>query len=233
MAIIEDQVQNIKDSVIEMMTLAHKQVARSQEALFNFDKDITEEIIANEKKINAMDLKIDKDSEQTLALYNPVADDLRLIISVLSINTFLERIGDNADSIAKAINEFNEPISKEVIEKLRIMEIYEHLLFMFDVVIIAFETEETNKAIKVFKLDRSIDEINTEATAIMAEIIKGDLDNTVNYLQLLGIVRKLERVGDLLKNIAEETFFYVDAKILKHKSKKKQKLMDQDDNQLD
>jgi phosphate transport system protein len=229
MAIIEHQINNIKSGIIEMMALARKQVARSQEALFNFDKEITEEIIANEKKLNALDLKIDKDCEQTLALYNPVADDLRLIISVLSINTFLERIGDNAESIAKFINDFDKPFDTSIYNKLRLMEMYEHVLFMFDIVTESFENEDTSRAIKVFKIDKSIDEINESATKTMAEIIKSDLDNTEAYLRLISVVRKLERLGDLLKNIAEETIFYVDAKVLKHKTKKKKKLMDEED----
>jgi phosphate transport system protein len=229
MAIIQQQVENIKNNVSEMLLLTRKQITRSQEALFGFDKEITEEIIANEKKINALDLKISKDCEQILALYNPVADDLRLIISVISITTFLERIGDNAESIAKFINDFETPFETEIYNKLRLMEIYEHVLFMTDVVTNAFEDEDTSKAAKVFKLDKTIDEINEADTKIMAEIIRNDLARTESYLRLISVVRKLERVGDLLKNIAEEIFFYVDAKVLKHKSKKKNKLMDEDE----
>jgi phosphate transport system protein len=229
MAIIDQQVQHIRDSVINMMALTRKQVARSQIALFSFDKDITEEIIMTEKVINALDLKIDKDCEQILALYHPVADDLRLIVAVLSINTYLERIGDNADSIAKFINDFEQPIDSTVLDKLRLNEIFEYCLFMFDIVIDSFSDEDTQKAVKVFKTDKLIDEINEAATYTMAEIIKGDIENTVTYLRLLSVVRKLERVGDLLKNVAEETIFYVDAKVLKHNSKKKDKMISKDE----
>ena len=228
MAIIDQQVEHIRDSVLHMMALTRKQVARSQEALFGFNKDITEEIIMTEKVINALDLKIDKDCEQTLALYHPVADDLRLIVAVLSINTYLERIGDNADSIAKFINDFEQPIDSNILDRLRIKEIFEHCLFMFDIVVDSFSDEDTQKAVKVFKTDKLIDEINEAATFTMAEIIKADVDNTVTYLRLISVVRKLERVGDLLKNVAEETIFYVDAKVLKHNSKKKNKMISKD-----
>ena len=159
MAIIDQQVEHIRDSVLHMMALTRKQVARSQEALFGFNKDITEEIIMTEKVINALDLKIDKDCEQTLALYHPVADDLRLIVAVLSINTYLERIGDNADSIAKFINDFEQPIDSKVLDRLRLKEIFEHCLFMFDIVVDSFSDEDTQKAVKVFKTDKLIDEM--------------------------------------------------------------------------
>ncbi len=228
MAIIQNQVENIKTSVLEMMHLTRKQVARSQEALFTFNKDISEEIIASEKKVNGYDLKIVKDCEQTLALYNPVADDLRLIISVLSINTFLERIGDNAKSIGKFISDFDKPFELEILNKLRFNEIFEHVLQMFDFVIESFETEDTEKAGKVFKIDKAIDEINVAAIKVTADIIRSDMEHAENYLRLLSIVQKLERSGDMLKNIAEESIFYVDAKVLKHNSKKKNKLISKD-----
>lgn len=228
-AIIEQQVQAIRNNVIEMMALAQKQVARSQEALFDFNKEITEEIIATEKKINSLDLKIDSDCEQTLALYNPVADDLRLIISVLNINTFLERIGDNAESIAKFINDFEEPFPAHLLDDLQLKKMFEHCLFMLEVVTESFEEEDTHLAAKVFKRDREIDEINDAAIKVIADAIRGDLKNAENYLRLISIVRKMERVGDLIKNIAEETIFYVDAKVLKHKKKKRDKFISQDE----
>ena len=228
-AIIEIQVQAIRNNVIEMMALAKKQVERSQEAIFTFNQEITEEIIATEKKINSLDLKIDSDCEQTLALYNPVADDLRLIISVLNINTFLERIGDNAESIAKFVNDFEQQFSPELFEKLRLKEMFEHCIFMLDVVSDSFEEEDTHLAAKVFKRDKLVDEINDAATKVIADAIRADLENTENYLRLISIVRKIERVGDLVKNIAEETIFYVDAKVLKHKKKKRDKFISQDE----
>jgi phosphate transport system protein len=228
-AIIENQIQQIKSTVIEMMVLARKQVTRTQEALFNFDKELTEEILISEKKLNALDLKIDKDAEQTLALYNPLADDLRLIISVLSINTYLERIGDNSASIAKFINSFEEQFDQQVFNDLRLMEMFEHILFMFDIVVEAFEKEETSLAVKVFKIDRAIDEINQAATKVIADAIRKSPAKTESFLDLISVVRKMERVGDLLKNVAEETIFYVDAKILKHKTKKKNKMIDNDE----
>ncbi len=228
-AIIEIQVQAIRNNVIEMMALAKKQVERSQEAIFTFNQEITEEIIATEKKINSLDLKIDSDCEQTLALYNPVADDLRLIISVLNINTFLERIGDNAESIAKFVNDFEQQFSPELFEKLRLKEMFEHCIFMLEVVSDSFEEEDTHLAAKVFKRDKLVDEINDAATKVIADAIRTDLENTENYLRLISIVRKIERVGDLVKNIAEETIFYVDAKVLKHKKKKRDKFISQDE----
>lgn len=228
-AIIEIQVQAIRTNVIVMMALAKKQVQRSQEAIFTFNQEITEEIIATEKKINALDLKIDSDCEQTLALFNPVADDLRLIISVLNINTFLERIGDNAESIAKFVNDIEKQFPPELYEKLRLKEMFEHCLFMLDIVSDSFELEDTHIAAKVFKRDKLVDEINDFATGVIAEAIRADLKNTENYLRLVSIVRKIERIGDLVKNIAEETIFYVDAKVLKHKKKKREKFIAKDE----
>ena len=105
---IEENVLEIKDSVSKMMTLVGTQIERSRSAVFDFNKDLVEEITASEKTVNSLDLRIDSDCEKTLALLSPVADDLRLILSVLKINTYLERMGDNAQSIAKSIHDFDK-----------------------------------------------------------------------------------------------------------------------------
>lgn len=225
---IDQEINHIKDSVLDMMVMVRKQIERSKEALLTNNKDITEQIIAKEKKVNAIDLKIDSDCEKVLALMSPVADDLRFLIAVLNINTFLERIGDNAESIANFINEFDEAVNNNVIKKLQLEEMFDFCLEMFDVISEAFDEEDTDLAAKVFKKDKAVDEVNNAAIARVSELIRSDINNTENYLKYLSVIRKLERVGDLVKNVAEETVFYVDAKVLKHKKKKKLKIIERD-----
>jgi phosphate transport system protein len=85
----------------------------------------------------------------------------------------------------------------------------------------AFITEDTELARKVFKLDKTLNQINREASKATSELIQQDIQQTKNYLYLFSIIRKLERVGDLTKNIAEELIFYIEAKVLKHKKMEK------------
>lgn len=93
----------------------------------------------------------------------------------------------------------------------------------------AFITEDTVRARKVFKLDKTLNNINREVSKITSKLIKKDVDQTRNFLYLFSIIRKLERVGDLTKNIAEELIFYIEAKVLKHQKMKSKKINGSDE----
>jgi phosphate transport system protein len=132
----------------------------------------------------------------------------------------LERVGDHANSIAKYITDFENQIDEGIIKRMRLDEMYDTSIKMMSNIFNAFITEDTELARKVFKLDETLNEINREVSGIAAELIKEDIGQTQNYLYLFSIIRKLERVGDLTKNIAEELIFYIEAKVLKHKKMK-------------
>lgn len=213
------ELKQIKEQVIEMMNLVKFQLAKGKEAVLTFDKDLVHEINANENRVNAMELNIDRAIEHTLALYSPVAVDLRFVMAAFKISADLERIGDNAFGIAKYINNVDEQLAKEDLEKIRFAQMYDNALMMLESVFEAFEKEDTKLARQVFIKDKVLNEINLNAAKIAATLIKENPEKIYNYLYLLSIIRKLERVGDLAKNIAEELIFYIEAKVLKHNSK--------------
>ena len=217
---LDSELEQIKQQVVEMMDLVKNQLAKGKEAVLTFDKDLVHEINANENRVNAMELNIDRDVENALALYSPVAIDLRFVMASFKISADLERLGDNAVGIAKYINNVDEQLSQNNLEKIRFEEMYENALTMLDDIFEAFEKEDTKLARKVFIKDAVLNEINGNAANIAIELIKENPEKTHNYLYLLSIIRKLERVGDLAKNIAEELIFYMEAKVLKHKKKK-------------
>src|ERR1700677_2492475 len=101
----ELEIQHIKTEVINMTELVHLQLVKAKEAMLTFDKDLAHEVIAREKRVNAFELKIDRDCENIFALFCPVAVDLRFLLASLKINNNLERIGDIAEGIAKYIIE--------------------------------------------------------------------------------------------------------------------------------
>ncbi len=216
---LDSELEQIKTQVIEMMTLVKYQLAKGRDAVLTFDKDIVHEINSNENRVNAMELNIDRLVENTLALYSPVAVDLRFVMAVYKITSELERIGDNACGIAKYINNVDEQLSNEELKQMRFIEMYEVALLMLDSVFEAFTKEDTKLARLVFIKDDILNEINSNAAHVVASLIKIEPNKINNYLYLLSIIRKLERVGDMTKNIAEELIFYIEAKVLKHNSK--------------
>lgn len=217
---LDSELKQIKQQVIEMMSLVKSQLAKGKNAVLTFDKDLVHEINANENRVNAMELNIDRDIEHTLALYSPVAVDLRFVMAAFKISADLERIGDNAVGIAKYINHVNEQLTNNELEKIKFVEMYENALLMLENVFEAFEKEDTKLARKVFVKDEVLNNINLNAASITIQLIQQSPDKINNYLYLLSIMRKLERVGDLAKNIAEELIFYIEAKVLKHNKKK-------------
>ena len=218
---LEEELGLLRNELTNMWELVISQLVKTNEALLQFDKDLAREVVATEKRVNSLELKIDRDCENIFALYNPVAVDLRTVLAVLKMNNNLERNGDIAEGIAKYIIFADHPFDPELLEKTRILEMYSEINNILEDVLKAFETDDAKMARGVFKRDEIVDEINLNANNVVADFIRLHPDKIEESLYILSAIRKLERVGDHCKNIAEEIIFYVEAKVLKHKSKKK------------
>ena len=97
---IESELILLKKEIDEMWTLVYNQLDRAGEAVLTLDKELAQQVMVRERRVNAFELKIDSDVEDIIALYNPVAIDLRFVLAMLKINTNLERLGDFAEGIA-------------------------------------------------------------------------------------------------------------------------------------
>ena len=216
---LDSELRSLKEDILSMWKLVRSQLEKGKAALVNFDRDLARQVAASERRVNAYELKIDRDCENMFALYQPVAVDLRFLLAVLKINNNLERIGDIADGIARYIIELPEPFNKDILEQTQLLRMFDDAMTVLSETKIAFETEDTTLARSIFKKDEMLDEINLKANNVVAEYIKGNPDNIMQALVVLSIIRKLERVGDQSTNIAEEIIFYVEAKVLKHHKK--------------
>jgi phosphate transport system protein len=216
---LEAELQRLKDQVIDMMYLVRNQLLKTKEALTSLDKDLAREIMHYETRVNATELSIDKDCEKILALFNPVAIDLRFVIASLKVNTQLERIGDHAEAMSSYVVILEEPYEEELLQELRFREMFDTVLSMIDDAIHAFNFENTKLARWVFGKDATTNEINRSAPEIITRYCRKYPDRIDTYLLLFSAIKKIERIGDLAKNIAEETIFYTEAKVLKHNQK--------------
>jgi phosphate transport system protein len=219
MAQIETELQNLKIEAVNMWTLVNSQLSKAQQAFLNFDKDLAREVVLKEKRVNGNELKIDRDCENIFALFCPVAIDLRFLLAILKINNNLERIGDYAEGIAKYVIDAEAPFSDEMLKVTRILLMYEEAVNMLEDTQTAFEKEDTILARRVFKKDDLLDDVNKASHRILEMHLKDHPGDTSQALWLLSIIRRLERVGDQTKNIAEEIIFYLEAKVLKHRNK--------------
>ena len=212
---IEKEINNLKRSLLSMFILVEAQWEKGTSAIINYDQDIAEEISSSEARINAQELKIDNECENIIALHAPVAVDLRFILSTYKINHALEHIADIAQSIAKYVAESDVAYKKDIMDKTKIFEMLDTFNSMMDDLITAFENEDPKIASKVFKTDKIINKINSEAHEIIINSINS-YDNSM-MLYLLSTIRKIERAGDSLKKIGEEIIYHIEAKVIKHK----------------
>jgi len=202
-----------------MWSLVNSQLGKARLSFLNFDKDLAREVVLKEKRVNGSELKIDRDCENIFALFCPVAIDLRFLLAVLKINSNLERIGDIAEGIAKYIIDAEAHFTAQLLDITRILPMYEESVNMLVDTQTAFENEDTVMARSVFKKDEFLDRVNRDVNKVLEKHLADHPEDTAQALWIVSIIRKLERVGDQSKNIAEEIIFYLEAKVLKHKGK--------------
>lgn len=220
MSHLDTELSYLRANISEMWMLVITQLNKAKKALENFDKDLATDVDINEKRVNVYELKIDRDCEQILALYNPVAIDLRFVLAVLKINYNLERIGDYAQGIALMVKDLEKPFTKDIFEKTKVLEMFCLCIGMLNDTLKSFDSENNQLARTIFNKDVEIDKINKDSNKIIADYLKVNQQNLEHSLNIITIIRKLERVGDQVKNISEEIIFYIEAKVIKHRTKK-------------
>jgi len=217
---LEQELVALRQDVTEMWKLVISQVTNSGEAILTFDKELAKKVSMREKKVDAYELKIDRFCENIIALYQPVAVDLRFVLAVLKINSNLERIADFAYGISGVL--LTNPsliLDAEIITDTNLRLMIDQVTKMLTQGLEAFENEKSDIASAIFSEDYQVDEINHDAAYTVANYIKKNPERAFECIQLISAFRKMERIGDHCSNIAEEIFFYIDAKVLKHSPK--------------
>lgn len=214
---IESELVLLKKEIDEMWTLVYNQLDRAGESVLTLDKELAQQVLVHERRVNAFELKIDSDVEDIIALYTPVAIDLRFVLAMLKINTNLERLGDFAEGVARfALSEKELTLDADLIRQVRLQEMISQVLSMLELAKRALQEENQELATSVFAKDHLLDEINANASVLLAEYIQKHPEAALSCIDLANVFRKLERAGDHITNIAEEIVFFIDAKVLKH-----------------
>ena len=158
---IESELQLLKNEITEMWDLVYSQLQRSGKAVLNCDKDLAQTVLLRERRVNTFELKIDSDVEDIIALYNPLAIDLRFVLAMLKINTNLERIGDFAEGISRFIIKCGASVvDDKLMKEIRFEEMFTEVLEMLDLAKHALLEEKIDIATSIFPKDNVLDEIN-------------------------------------------------------------------------
>jgi len=216
-----EELEQLKTKLLEMGALVEASIQRSISAVTQKDRSASEEVFRNEKRINAIELEIDDFAINLLALHQPMAADLRLIVAALKINTDLERMGDLSVNIAqRALSLMEGPMIKPMIDIPHIAGLVQSMVRKS---LDAFVRRDADLARSVLASDDAVDSLRTACYHELVSFMEQDTSNIQQSLALLSITRNLERIADHSTNVAEDVLFLVKGVDVRHHAELQQK----------
>ncbi len=212
----QEELEALKTRLLEMGGLAEERVRLSVKGLVDRDYDLIESVLVGDQPINRLHIEIDNRCFTLLALYQPMAADLRTIVSAVKINTDLERVGDLAVNIAEAARRYavNPPV-KKLIDIPRMATIAQSMLRD---ALDAFVHRDIALAQRVLSEDDKLDSLKTQIFRELLTYMLQDPATIEPALDLILVSRHLERIGDHATNVAEDVIFIVSARDVRHHS---------------
>ncbi|NDY42382.1 phosphate signaling complex protein PhoU [Dissulfurirhabdus thermomarina] len=211
---LQRDIENLKKQLLAMSAVVEESVHKATQAVMERNAPMAEEVIQGDIEVDQMEVDIEEECLKLLALYQPVAIDLRFIIAVLKINSDLERVGDLAVNIA---------------ERAAFLATQERICMPFDFEGMAEKAQgmlsrsidalvnlDVRLAHRVRAEDDDVDAMNREMYAVMKEELARHPDRVNCLIHMLSIGRHLERIADHATNIAEDVVYLVEAEIVRH-----------------
>ncbi len=212
---LDEELARLRSLLIEMSELVDEQVAGAIDAVAKCDVDLARRVRKRDDEVDAYELKVDHQCERILALFTPVAVDLRLIISAVKVNTDLERIGDHAKNLAKNTQHLGG--ASDLIEKTQIREMADEARKVLHEAQDAFIKQDRILARQVLAHDRRIDRMHSETFVTLAELIRERPEAATEIVHLVNMSKSVERIADHAKNIAEVVVFLVEGVDIRHR----------------
>ncbi|MCX4186416.1 phosphate signaling complex protein PhoU [Methylophaga sp. OBS4] len=213
----ENELQEIRSRVLAMGGLVEQQVANAMDALMTGDAEMARAVIAFDDEVNALELSIDEECIQIIALRQPTAGDLRLVSGILKTITDLERIGDESVRIARmAINLSEKDRPKRNYRELQ--NLGTHVRGMLRDALDAFARFDVDMALRVAKEDRNVD---AEYEGILRQLMTYMMEDSravTRVIDMMWSARALERIGDHAHNVCEHIIYLVEGKDVRHLS---------------
>ena len=210
----QEELEQLKARLLEMGGLAEDRVRSAIRALVERDPELVDQVLAGDQPINQLHIEIDSRCFKMLALHQPMAVDLRAIVSGVKINTDLERVGDLAINIAEAGRRYlrHAPV-KELIDIPRMADIAQRMLRD---ALDSYVRRDLALARHVLNEDDALDALKTQVFRDLLNFMLGDPHTIEPSLDLILVSRHLERIGDHATNIAEDVIFMVSARDVRH-----------------
>ena len=207
----DEELTNLQILITKMGNECAEMIKQAISCVITNDSKAAKQVVSRDKLINAINAEITVLSQNVIALRSPMANDLRLILTIFQNALNLERTGDLAKNIAKIIVKNDLVIDASARDKLE--KLSDAVLQNLTDVITAFNNLDEAKAQTIFDADKLVDDLHDDFSSSLMQRIKNDDAHSETVMHLLFISRHLERIGDHAKNVAEATIYAVSGEI--------------------
>jgi phosphate transport system protein len=211
------ELESVRSRVLHMGGLVEQQITRAMEALISGDMDLMEKTIADDHRVNALEVDLDESCSHIIARRQPAAGDLRLLITVIKTITDLERIGDEAEKIARMAKLIHSA-GRLHMPRMDLSNVADRALAMLRQSLDAFARLDVSEAMAVVRQDSAVDD---QFRAIMRQLITFMMEDPrtiTRSLEILFIAKAIERIGDHAKNMAEYVIYMAKGRDVRHVS---------------
>jgi len=210
----EHALENLRNNVMTMASQTERSLNRALKGLMERDDKLSALAIADDEEIDQLEKQIDKDGIELLLRFQPVASDLRRVISAMKLSSNLERMADQATNIARKARKLNKhPVLPEI---LLLNPMIEHAMSMFRDSVDAYVREDAQAARAIIPQDDALDKMNSQMSRQLIDRMARDPEQLRGYINLMFIGRHLERVGDHATNIGEDAVYAAAAEDIRH-----------------
>jgi len=212
----DEALSNLRNDLLRMAGLTERNLDHAVRGLLQRDDGLCTKAITDDEEVDQLEKEVDKVGVEILLRYQPVASDLRQVVSAMKLSPNIERVADEATNIAEAARKLNN--HAPLAEVNLIVPMQEHAISMFKDGLDAFVREDVDLARAIISRDKQLDDMNAAANRQLTERMMQDRDQLRGYLNLILISRCLERVGDHATNIAEDAVYAAAAEDIRHQT---------------
>jgi phosphate transport system protein len=212
---LERQIDVLNQKILMVGTLVEEAIAKAISALVNRNAELARKVIESDDAIDHMEVDVEEECLKVLALYQPVAADLRFVVAVLKINNDLERMGDLARNIAKRVAYLaaREPVDLPPEFRAMAAKAQSMVRRSLD----ALVNRDATLARQIRDDDDEVDEMQRSIRDRIERSIKANPTKTELFMRLISVTRHLERLADMATNVAEDVIYMVEGEIVRHR----------------
>jgi phosphate transport system protein len=211
---LDDELDSLRDKVLLLGGETEVALERAMYALAERDSQVAQEVLENDDKVDKLEVEVDRQCIEIIALRQPAARDLRFVISVAKMAPVLERVADHACNIARAAIDLNNEPELTAVADLRKMS--EHALSMLRAALDAFTSSDAIAAREVIKRDEKINDLYNFIFHKLIEMMVTEPQTATRNARLIFVAKHLERIGDYVTDICELTVYMAEAAFIKH-----------------